>query len=60
MFTKKQHLTIVLKSGKEIKFTADDMKIVTKGNELVEYSIKGECGLFYCKIDEIAAILKDS
>lgn len=59
MFAKKQRLTIILKSGKEIKFTADDMKIVTRGNELIEYTIKGECRIFYCKIDEIAAILKD-
>jgi len=52
--------TFILNSGKEIKFKADDVIIQRLGNDLVGYEIKNcDNAPFYCRLDNIVAILKD-
>lgn len=58
LFTTKLTAVFVLKSGKEVAIRADDVKITKSGNNLTGYTIEGGDGtMFYCRLDEIAAIL---
>lgn len=54
----KKKFTFILSSGKEINFNADDITITKRGNELTGYEIiGGEGQLFYCKLEDISAII---
>ena len=58
-FLFKIKITIVLKSGEKISFYCKNMKITKNGNDITGYDIDGGDGkMFYCRLSEIAAILK--
>ena len=50
--------TFLFKSGKEISFRAENLKIETSANDLISVGVTGGEGiLFYYRLDEIAAII---
>lgn len=54
----KTKITVILKSGKEVKFKCDVFRAKMPNNELQSYEIVGGEGkIFYLRLDEIAAIV---
>lgn len=60
LFTKKYKITFILKSGVKVTFKCNDFKIYKSGNTITGYEIEGGDGsVFYARLDEISAILKE-
>lgn len=54
----KRKFTFLFKSGKEIHFRADNVKVTSRSNELTAYEIEGgPKKLLYVRIDDLSAVL---